>query len=528
MLVSFILVTVLLCASSSLYPRIFMGVKATNGFPVHNLDTGLNYATIQDAINADETLNGHTILVDAGTYYENVVVNKSVALVGEDRSNTIVDGNFTGKVFTVASNSVNITGFTVRNHGKEWWDSGIFVQGSKTCNITGNKIITDVDDFLPMKESSMKVQVMAIPPPETYGILLTSASGSYIKDNEIIDHINASYGVGTYGIGLPMDSNNNFLIGNKILESDFGIYLDWRSSNNEISGNKIATARIFGIALVNDNNNNSLTDNYVAYAYRGIVVYASGGSKLFNNTVINNKNGIWLEYGGGHLLVENNVVNNKEYGIDIRQTGNNIIYHNNFINNTPQVSFFELYSNAWDCAYPSGGNYWSDYNGTDLFSGSYQNETGSDGIGDKPYDIDGIDSNQDNYPLMGTFSDFNATSEYYVQTISNSTISNSRFNGTAIYFNVTGENGTSGFCRICVPKELMDQPYHVFVNGTEIQHTLLPCSNGTHSYLCFNYTHSTEEVIIIPEFPSFLVLPIFMIATLLAVIAFRRKQADRR
>jgi hypothetical protein len=48
--------------------------------------------------------------------------------------------------------------------------------------------------------------------------------------------------------------------------------------------------------------------------------------------------------------------------------------------------------------YPSGGNYWSDYNGKDVYSGPCQNVTGSDGIGDTPYVIDG--DNRDNYPIM--------------------------------------------------------------------------------------------------------------------------------
>jgi hypothetical protein len=54
--------------------------------------------------------------------------------------------------------------------------------------------------------------------------------------------------------------------------------------------------------------------------------------------------------------------------------------------------------NVWDDGYPSGGNYWSDYTGVDLYSGPYQNETSSDGIGDTPYDID--ENNVDHYPLM--------------------------------------------------------------------------------------------------------------------------------
>ncbi|MCZ2809141.1 MAG: pectinesterase family protein, partial [Candidatus Bathyarchaeota archaeon] len=50
-----------------------------------------NYATIQEAINnANE---GDTIFVRAGTYYEHVVVDKALSLVGENKHNTIIDGS---------------------------------------------------------------------------------------------------------------------------------------------------------------------------------------------------------------------------------------------------------------------------------------------------------------------------------------------------------------------------------------------------------------------------------------------------
>jgi len=70
---------------------------------------------------------------------------------------------------------------------------------------------------------------------------------------------------------------------------------------------------------------------------------------------------------------------------------------------------------------------------------------------------------------------------------------------------------------------MMNGTYHVSANGTEIPYTLLPCSDANYSYLYFTYTHPTETVTIILEFPSFLILPLFMIATLLAVIIYRRK-----
>ncbi|HXX87815.1 MAG TPA: PKD domain-containing protein [Candidatus Acidoferrum sp.] len=75
------------------------------------------------------------------------------------------------------------------------------------------------------------------------------------------------------------------------------------------------------------------------------------------------------------------------------------IYHNNFINST-ETQFDTSFGSVeqWDIGYPYGGNFWSDYGGSDNFSGPYQNITGADGIGDVPYVID--ENNTDNYPLM--------------------------------------------------------------------------------------------------------------------------------
>jgi hypothetical protein len=230
----------------------------------------------------------------------------------------------------------------------------------------------------------------------------------------------------------------------------------------------------------------------------------------------------------------NNIVSNR-LGIYFGySSGSNTIYHNNFANNSQQVSISAIsppaWPNVWDDGYPSGGNYWSDYKGTDLKSGQYQNVTGSDGIGDTSYTIEGFMSGLDNCPLMGLFSDFTVTSGYGVETICNSTVSDFQFNGTAISFNVTGETGTNGFCRVCIPTTLVGNTYRVFVDGTEIlpPPSPLPNSNSTHSYLYFNYTHSTEKVIIITEYSSFLILPLSMIATLLAVVIYKRKERTVR
>jgi hypothetical protein len=71
----------------------------------------------------------------------------------------------------------------------------------------------------------------------------------------------------------------------------------------------------------------------------------------------------------------------------------------------------------------------------------------------------------------------------------------------------------------------MNETYHVTIDGVEpyyVNYTLY--DNSTHRWIYFNYEHSTPEIVIVSEFPLFLILPLFMMATLLAVIAYRRKR----
>jgi len=401
---------------------------------VHNLNTGYNYTTVQEAINADETKDGHTIFVEQGIYYEHVIVNKTLSLIGEYRNGTIIDGNGTGVVISAVKSNAAIKSFTIRNGstGIRIYLSGV----GECCNIT------------------------------IQNNLITNMTGS--------------------GIWVFAEGSNK-IVGNTISNCWSGINLSFSC-------------------------NNTITHNFISKNKKGIssglliVTKSSSGSGASEpNRILHNK------------VVEN------ECGINITNRGDEIIFHNNFVHNIVQAYVLRQFgfnaTNIWDNNLE--GNYWSDYTKADLNSGPYQNESGSDGIGDIPYIIN--ETNQDNYPLMGLFYDFNATSEQHIQTTCNSSISDFQFNGTAISFNVSGENKTTGFCRICIPKALMNGTYKVFVNGTEVEYDILSCSNATHNFLYFAYNHSTQKVTVIPEFPSSLILPLLMTVTLLAVTIYRRK-----
>ena len=73
----------------------------------------VDYSTIQEAI--DAAIPGDTIYVWDGFYVENVILNKTVSLIGNSSATTIIDGNQAGHSVYITSDWVNVTGFSIRN-----------------------------------------------------------------------------------------------------------------------------------------------------------------------------------------------------------------------------------------------------------------------------------------------------------------------------------------------------------------------------------------------------------------------------
>jgi parallel beta-helix repeat protein len=251
----------------------------------------------------------------------------------------------------------------------------------------------------------------------------------------------------------------------------------------------------------------------------GITISRSNGNRVFGNMISEaNSIGIHLESSNNNTFYGNTIAESY-YGLGIGLANDNIFHHNNFIDNTDQILtvFTPIPFNSWNNSIE--GNYWSDYNGQDL---------DHDGKGDSPYILDS--NNKDHHPLMGIFSDFNTSLGKHVNVISNSTIedfsyfeSNSTINMHVS--NMTG-NQTHGFVGITIPHALMTEPYNVTIDGANpIYWNYTLHDNGTHRWIFFEYEHSELEIIIVPEFSLQIILPLFMIVTLLAVLVHRRKDS---
>jgi len=403
-----------------------------------------DYPTIQQAINA--AVDGDTILVAAGTYYENFVLNKTVSLVGEQRETTVIDGNGTGivdgsgagAVVWVTATGVSVSNFTIRNSKSEIGYGGIVLKGASNSRILNN-IIAENTYGIWVYKSTSNVTISG-------NNITRNGNGIYLYFLQISHNTIAGNNFSQNVDGIYSDlSWENTIIGNSFSDHIWAITLD-RSGGNTLKNNNmtgeywqfgvvadpnwggqfshfiqdIDTSNLINgepvyylinqkdltvdpanfpnigyLALINSTNVTVRNLNLTKYTQQGLL-FAFTDNSLVENTEVQGVS--WI--GGIHLVQSNyntfarNNVSENRVDIHLDESSYNTFFHN-VLGGAMDVSSGS-FSNTWDNGYPSGGNYWSDYAGEDIYSGPYQNETGSDGIGDTPY-------SGDHYPLMNSW-----------------------------------------------------------------------------------------------------------------------------
>jgi parallel beta-helix repeat protein len=196
----------------------------------------------------------------------------------------------------------------------------------------------------------------------------------------------------------PIQQNGDlYTLSDNIISDGDGIVIE--RSSIEIDGNGHTIQGSYGGSGVNLTSVNEVTIRNINVQdfYYGILIVSASQTTISGNKLTANNIGIVLLDSSDYNSMNGNNINGNDIGIWVDTSSNNNICHNSFLGNTPQVGTYDS-ANIWDDAYPAGGNYWSDYTGVDEKSGPYQDQPGSDGIGDTPYVIDA--SNRDRYPLM--------------------------------------------------------------------------------------------------------------------------------
>jgi len=404
-------------------------------------DGPADFRVIQQAIYVADY--GDTIFVRAGIYKENIIIDKPLTLIGEDK-NAIIDGTGS-RAISVSHNACKIQGFEIRNARQ-----GIYVgsaEGVLPYNVNDTVVM---DNYI--KDCGSAIQVgsawnssvhpayntkiidnIIINCSSSDGIYIGSGVNTVISNNTIINCIRGINIDGYYYAddmtifknnimnclyaGIQIGAGKLLISSNNIIDNNIGIMCNNSSATGEITdnyiygnkggiwskgsfpekqlsiqNNKIYLSTDFGISLNYDSTNG------------GYYFYIS------SNHVWRNKHGIDVRYMGEPEwaisgIVYNNTLENNDFGAYLAPEGGSIdglkFYHNNFIDNGQQAYCHSWPGTAltilWDDNYPVCGNYWSDYHDQDLYSGSNQDVMGSDGIWDHGYVIDA--DNRDRYPI---------------------------------------------------------------------------------------------------------------------------------
>ncbi len=336
--------------------------------------------------------NNDILLINNSEEWNNKIkhLNHGLIIKGNlsiNNSTIILNSNI-GKNFIQVEGNLNIDNSTIKinestpSHHSNW-GSFVFHYLIKSTGRIKNSIIEDQkglgigsDNFI-ISNSEFKRNISKSP---KYGLLLNG-------NHTIIVNCNIS---GNY-IGIEINSGNNTIKKCNIDLNNRGINL--KNNNNEIYDCKFFNNSAVGIRLSHTKFSNIKNSSFINSG-NGIYFWES------SNNTISNCNFNYNRYNGIALLK----------GAITKPSKYNRIFNNNFISNGFEdgnyYNAIDMWSdNIWDNGYPGGGNYWSNYNGIDLYSGENQDIMGSDGFGDLPKFIDGKSDNKpkDNYPLLYPF-----------------------------------------------------------------------------------------------------------------------------
>lgn len=295
---------------------------------------------------------------------------------------------------------------------------------------------------------------------------------------------------------VVLDGNGYMLQGSG---SGRGVYLD-RLSGVTIK-NIVAKGWWETISVYSSSSIEIINNDISSSPDLGILLYGSDSNKVINNVVKANRYGIGLVSGSNfNLITDNSILDQSYAGVyPYLGCGANSFYHNNFINNRYQVRNPAGDVNLWDNGYPSGGNYWSNYLGVDLYSGPNQDEAGPDGIGDTPYTV--VANNIDHYPLKNSWTPVKtsinvAGSEYGVTIVSNSLIDRITATKSTLHFEASGLAGQA-YIKTIFPM-VNKTTIRIFVDGSKLSPPPFPViwSNGTHYFIYFEFSLSTHSITI--------------------------------
>ena len=319
-----------------------------------------NYSRIQDAI--DNASDDDTVFVYAysSPYYENLIVNTSIDLIGEDRNATIIDGKRINDTIWIKTSSVNVSGFTILNSSTEVGKTGIFVIEKMWWQPNDPPWLT----YINISNCIIRNNRCGI---RLYSTCAINISYCYIHNNTsnsiLIDsalHVNVNNCKITHNGGIH---NGGFYSGEIHIgrDNDLGI----NTNNITISNCSISNNIFAGLSITNSEQNIEIHHNNIFENTIFGIFVSKSTTIIYNNHIYKNgigeflNSGVFIQDCIHSVLVNNNVIeSNNKYGLCLLRSIANKVIKNNFIGNICNAFFiqFSLFTNWND-------NYWTDWIG---------------------------------------------------------------------------------------------------------------------------------------------------------------------
>jgi parallel beta-helix repeat protein len=198
-----------------------------------NWDGSADFTSIQVAIDDNNTLENHTVYVYSGSYHENIIINKTINLIGEETAITIIDANTTADGIRINADDVNITGFTIKNSGVGGgypnMDAGIDIE-SNSNNISDCILINNSIGIYTNRAENNRFYNNEFHQCTNYGIYLyTGSDYAVIKGNIFSDNPHC---------GLRIKGTKySFVIENLFINNDQGMYFCCGARENTVFHN---------------------------------------------------------------------------------------------------------------------------------------------------------------------------------------------------------------------------------------------------------------------------------------------------
>ncbi|UCD91795.1 MAG: winged helix-turn-helix transcriptional regulator [Methanobacteriota archaeon] len=300
-----------------------------------------DHLTIHEAL--EEAVDGTIIRVLNGTYFEHILVNKTVTIEGLDKSRTWVNGSGYGTVFLITANNVRITGLTIENseygifldhvdyasidHNTiRWYEYGIYSNFSKRSHIEKNLVTEGFTGIVTYHSDNDAVWYNEISYNDLYGAkdyyseLSKCFNWNYFHHNKI-----------AYYYDPDEDLEPLVLDSNVLEDNEIAILVEYSSSihitNNTVLRGEKGVSVLDGSPFVG---NNSFTN--VAYG----IELRNSSSYVFGNSITNTLNGI--EASGGSPSIEGNVIHGTQgYALRLEDVNDASIISNDFGNGMAEI-----------------------------------------------------------------------------------------------------------------------------------------------------------------------------------------------